>query len=178
MGWFTTWMVERALTRVMVSKMIRSNRNKELYLSCEMFQMTSPAFPPERDIWGVFGWKATVMTASGKGEGTVRIPLSLRSGAISLSFAYFSLSFCCSLSVSLLFFYITVQLSSCSCLAAHQWAKSQHLISLCSVRGLVFLSLIYLYIYLPVFEDIVKSNHTSWFKRPPEKIFHMWKLVK
>lgn len=117
-----------------------------------MFQMISTAFPPERDIWREFGSNATVMRVSGRGRGMGRIPFSLRSCAISLSFFYFFLS---SLLLSIFFwgyllshllffvFFITVQLLSCSYLAAHQWAKSQHFISLCSVHNLFFLPFIY-----------------------------------
>lgn len=85
-------MVGRALTRFVALKMIWSDRNKELYLSCWMFQMISTAFPPERDIWREFGSNATVMRVSGRGRGMGRIPFSLRSCAISLSFFYFFLS--------------------------------------------------------------------------------------
>lgn len=63
-----------------------------------MFQMISVAFPPDRDIWREFGSNATVMRLSGRGRGTGRIPFSLRSCAISLSFFYFFLPLCCSLS--------------------------------------------------------------------------------
>lgn len=82
-------MVGRALTRFVALKMIWSDRNKELYLSCGMFQMISMAFPPERDIWREFGSNATVMRVSGRGRGTRRIPFSLRSCAIFLSFFFF-----------------------------------------------------------------------------------------
>lgn len=159
--------------------MIWSDRNKELYLSCWMFQMISTAFPPERDIWREFGSNATVMRVSGRGRGMGRIPFSLRSCAISLSFFYFFLS---SLLLSIFFwgyllshllfffFFIMVQLLSCSYLAAHQWTKSQHFISLCSVHDLFFLPFIYK--ILPFFESTVKSNHKSsvWIERLPEKI--------
>lgn len=98
--------------------MIWSDRNKELYLSCGMFQMILVAFPPERDIWREFGSNLTVMRLSGRGRGTGRIPFSLRSCAISLSFFYFFLPLCCSLSFfedtfSLVYSFF-IQLSSCS----------------------------------------------------------------
>lgn len=70
--------------------MIRSDRNKELYLSCGMFQMISTAFSPERDILREFSSNATVMRVSGRGRRMVRIPFSLRSSAISISLPFFS----------------------------------------------------------------------------------------
>lgn len=156
--------------------MIWSDRNKELYLSCGMFQMISMAFPPERDIWREFGSNEMVMRVSGRGRGIGRISFSLRRCAMSFSFFYFFPSLFCSpfsLRIPPLSFIVFYWNNGTAFILFLPCSPSVGQISAFYFSAFgprPLLSSLYI-INLPIFESTVKSNHKSsvWVERLPQK---------